>query len=240
MYDITYTKTFSVNEEDCDMFGRLRPASMLKLMQVAGREHLDSWETLSSRIRDTGSLWVITRTVAEIDRLPEAREPITMVTWPGKNRHAFLPRSFELRDEKEETVVRAKSIYILMDGESRHAVTPRSLGIEFPQRPEGEELPDLSSRIPFPAELPGTLLRAPRYSELDVNGHLNNTHYLSWGEDLLSADYHRHHVLRALRVEYRREVRAEDEIEMRYALCDDTLYVQGENYFSMKLDYFIP
>ena len=237
MYDITYTKILSVNEEDCDMFGRLRPASMLKLMQEAGREHLDSWETLNSRIRDMGLLWVISRTVAEIGRLPGSRERMTLVTCPGKNRHAFLPRSFELRDENGETVVRAKSIYILMDGESRHAVTPKSLGIEFPQRLDGDELPDLPPRIPFPAELPGTLLRAPHYSELDVNGHLNNTHYLSWGEDLLSADYHRHHALRALRVEYRREVRPEDEIELRYALCDDTLFVQGGEYFSMKLDY---
>lgn len=237
MYDITYTKALSVNEEDCDMFGRLRPASMLKLMQEAGREHLDSWETLNSRIRDRGLLWVISRTTAEISRLPVSREQLTLVTWPGKNRHAFLPRSFELRDDKGRVAVRAKSVYILMDKESRHAVTPKSMGIDFPQRLDGEELPDLAPRIPFPAELPGTLLRAPRYSELDVNGHLNNTHYLSWGEDLLGVDYHRHHALRTLRVEYRREVRPEDAIEMRYALEDDVLYVKGGEYFAIKMEY---
>lgn len=237
MYEMTYMKSFAVNAADCDMFGRLRPASMLKLMQGAGWEQLDSWGLGNGLIWDKGLLWIIGRTVVEIDRLPGSDESVKMLTWPGKIRRVFLPRSFELRDERDEVLIRAKSIYLLMDKDTRHTVTPESVGFELPQCFDADELPDPASRVPFPAELPGAKCRSAQYSELDLNGHLNNTHYLSWGEDLLSVDYHRDHALRSLWVEYRKEVRPEDEIEMRYVLEDDVLYVKGGESFAMKMGY---
>ncbi len=240
MEENLYRKNFSVNAADCDMFGRLRPASMLKLMQGVGWEQLDSWGLGNNIVWDQGLLWIIGRTVVEINRLPASDESVEMRTWPGKIRRVFLPRSFELRDAAGSVLIRAKSIYLLMDKESRHAVTPQSAGLELPQSFEPGELPDPPSRVLFPAELPGACSRSARYSELDLNGHLNNTHYLSWGEDLLSVDYHRSHALRSLWVEYRKEVRPEDEVELRYTLADDTLYVKGGDYFAMTLGYGEP
>ena len=237
MNELTYRNTFSVNAADCDMFGRLRPASMLKLMQGAGWEQLDAWGMGNGLIWDKGLLWIIGRTVVEVKRLPGSDETVEMLTWPGKIRRVFLPRSFELRDTAGHVLIRAKSIYLLMDKESRHTVTPESAGLVLPQCFDKDELSDPAARVPFPEELPGVRVRSAQYSELDLNGHLNNTHYLSWGEDLLSVDYHRHHALRSLWVEYRKEVRPEDEIEMRYAMVGDTLFVKGGEYFAMKLEY---
>ena len=237
MNELIYRKTFSVNGTEQDMFGRLRPASMLRLMQGAGWEQLDQWELGNGIINDNGLLWIIARTAVEIRRLPGSDETVEMLTWPGKIRRVFLPRSFELRDTAGHVLIRAKSIYLLMDAKSRHTVTPESVGLALPQCLDMDELSDPPARVPFPKELPETLLRSPRYSELDSNRHLNNTHYLSWGEDLLRVDYHRHHALRSLWVEYRKEVRPENTVEMRYALENDVLYVKGGEYFAMKLEY---
>lgn len=237
MNELIYKNSFSVNAADCDMFDRLYPAAMLKLMQGAGWEQLDDWGMGVGNIMEKGLLWVIGRTVVEVRRLPHSNEPVEMVTWPGKIRRVILPRSFELRDAAGEVLLRAKSYYLLIDKDSRHTVTPESAGLDLPQCFDMDELSDPPSRILFPEELPGTRVRSAQYSELDLNGHLNNTHYLSWAEDLLSVDYHRDHALRSFWVEYRKEVRPEDEVEMRYTLENDVLYVKGGNYFSMKLEY---
>ncbi len=232
-----YTTNFRLNAADCDMFGRLRPASMLKLMQGVGWEHADALHLGNDVVWARGLLWVIGRTVAEISRLPDSDEPLELLTWPGKQRKIFLPRSFELRDAAGKTLIRAKSIYLLVNKESRHAVTPESAGLAAPPPFPMEELKDPPSRVPFPAVLPQTCLRAAHYSELDLNGHLNNTHYLSWGEDLLDVDYHRDHALSSLWVEYSKEVGPREELRMDYALEEDVLYVKGGDSFAMRMGY---
>ncbi|MCQ2438930.1 MAG: thioesterase [Oscillospiraceae bacterium] len=237
MNDLLYKNTFAVDAADCDMFGRLRPSIMLRLMQGAGWAHADALGLGNDAVWSRGLLWVIGRTVAEIDRLPRADEQITLCTWPGQQRKVFLPRSFEIADAEGRSLIRAKSIYLMMDRESRHTVTPQSVGLDVPGACERAELPDPASRVPFPGSLDGSESRRATYSELDINGHLNNTHYLSWGEDLLSVDYHRAHALRSLWVEYRREVRPENEVGMSWTLQDDTLYVKGGEFFNMKLGY---
>lgn len=237
MDNLLWKSTFSINAADCDMFGRLRPSAMLKLMQGVGWQHADALGLGNELIWSKGLLWVIGRTVVEISRLPRSDEEITLLTWPGQQRRIFLPRSFALLSKQGESLIQAKSIYLLLSKEKRKAVSPESVDLAMPKAYAHSELSDPPARITFPPSLSGLSQRSAQYSELDLNGHLNNTHYLDWGEDLLDVDFHRQNALRSLWVEYRKEVRPENLVSMEYALQDNILYVKGGEYFSMKMGY---
>lgn len=237
MRENLYIKPLTITAADCDMFGRLRPATMLRLIQGAGFEQAELFGLGNDRIWGQGLLWVIGRTVAEIRRLPGSDEQLELLTWPGKSRKIFLPRSYELRTPDGETLVQTKSIFLLLNAADRHTVTPASIGLEIPECHGMNELEDPAPRIHFPNALDGQRKRSPQYSELDLNGHLNNTHYLSWCEDLLSVDYHRDHYPRSFWIEYRKEVRPENEVQMNYTLQDNTLFVDGGGFFTLKMEY---
>ena len=72
--------------------------------------------------------------------------------------------------------------------------------------------------------LPLTLIRREitnrtvRYTELDVNGHMNNARYLDWLDDLLTADFHQNHTPREFTVCYLSEAREGETIELNWEL----------------------
>ncbi|MFR8333300.1 MAG: hypothetical protein ACLU9S_13830 [Oscillospiraceae bacterium] len=70
-------------------------------------------------------------------------------------------------------------------------------------------------------------LRRVRYSELDCNGHLSNTKYLNWMEDLLPTQWHRDHVLSKVHICYLNEARADQEIALSWVLEDGAMALEG-------------
>lgn len=66
-----------------------------------------------------------------------------------------------------------------------------------------------------------------RYSELDCNGHLSNTKYLNWMEDLLPTQWHRDHALSKVHICYLNEARADQEIALSWVLEDEALALEG-------------
>jgi len=58
------------------------------------------------------------------------------------------------------------------------------------------------------------------YSLLDRNGHMNNTRYMDWVDDLLGSDFHRDHPVQEFTVCYLNEAREGDAITLSYELTD--------------------
>ncbi|MFR8874512.1 MAG: hypothetical protein ACLVHV_14335 [Oscillospiraceae bacterium] len=65
------------------------------------------------------------------------------------------------------------------------------------------------------------------YSELDCNGHLSNTKYLNWMEDLLPAQWHRNHMLSQVHVCYINEATDNQEITLNWTLEDGAMALEG-------------
>ena len=59
------------------------------------------------------------------------------------------------------------------------------------------------------------------YSLLDINGHMNNTRYLDWVNDLLPSAYHRGHETCEFTVCYLSEAREGERLDLRYGLSED-------------------
>jgi acyl-ACP thioesterase len=62
--------------------------------------------------------------------------------------------------------------------------------------------------------------RTVGYTELDLNGHMNNTRYLDWVDDLLPSAFHKAHPVREFTVCYLAEALEGQEISLDYQLLD--------------------
>lgn len=79
-----------------------------------------------------------------------------------------------------------------------------------------------------------------RYSELDCNGHLSNTKYLNWMEDLLPTQWHRDHALSKVHICYLNEARADQEIALSWVLEDEALALEGRGTLGKPQTGFLP
>ena len=65
-----------------------------------------------------------------------------------------------------------------------------------------------------------TLFQTVGYTLLDRNGHMNNTRYMDWVDDLLPSGFHETHPVQEFTVCYLNEAREGDCIQIGYELSD--------------------
>lgn len=239
--DLFYSKKHCFTISEVDTARRARPSAMLCLTQDIAGEHFESFGAGPATSRDRSLMWIITRLQMEVERMPQYMETVTLETWTGKMSHGMFRRHFRFADGEGNTLVRASSVWALMRAADRGLVTdPAQYGVDVPAYPgEGELAMPGKPRLPELTESTG---RFARYSELDMNGHLNNTRYLDWTDDLLSREFHESHELEHFSIHYRSEIRGGVEAELRWALTGEGLlacrgFVDGAEAFTVTQRY---
>ncbi len=211
-----YHKQFTLYGNDCDCFCRVKPSTILSMMQEAAGEQCAAWHMSWEEMAEKDLFWAITRQTVEITRLPRAYETITIETWPMPATRVAYPRATVAYDAEGKELFRAIALWVLMDLKERSMVLPGKSGIDFPGCTVGGELPSPKSLTP--KNLPLATERRVRFGQLDRNGHMNNTKYLEWAMDLLPGSFHRDHPLKSFAVCYLNEAKEGDRVKLCHGL----------------------
>ena len=239
-----YQQEFHITDNCVDCYGRLKPSTLLYYVQdVAGR-HFDRISMDYDSLAEKGMIWAIIRQKVQISRVPQRGETIRVETWPMPTTRVAYPRSVVAYDESGNEVFRSISIWVLMDINSRSMILPGKSGISVAGTLRGNELA-------APNALPAKNLlnhrsRTVSFTDLDRNGHMNNTRYLDWIDDLIPSAFHRDHDLKELTVCYLSEAREGQDLSMQWGFLEDgSLQVDAhrmtgekdERIFSAKLTF---
>ena len=222
-----FRQSFTLTDLHVDRYRRLKPSVLLYFTQEVSGYHAAllgaDWETLAEK----KLFWAIIRHRVEITRLPEAGETITLETWPMPTTRVAYPRATVAYDEKGDVLFKSVAIWVLMDTESRAMVLPAKSGVGVPGIVRGIE-----GAMPASVSVKDANRRASRtvgYSELDRNGHMNNTYYLNWVQDLLPSEFHAQHRLRAFHICYLAEGREGQQMDLLWTLSPEAvLSVEGK------------
>ena len=213
-----YRKKYEIEAIHLDCFGRVKPSVLLYFAQEAAGMHClelgTDWDTLSKK----HLFWAVIRHRVQITRLPVAGETITVETWPMPTTRVAYPRSTVAYDEAGNEVFRSIALWVLMDAQSRGMILPGKSGIEVLGTLRGNELSIPGSILPKTLE--NSVLRTVNFSELDRNGHMNNTRYLDWICDLLPSHFHSAHPVREFTVCYLSEAREGQSLALNWQLTD--------------------
>ena len=242
-----FRQTFTLSDIHLDPFGRVKPSVLLYFAQEVAGQHCQllqlDWDTLSHQ----NLFWAVTRHRVQITRLPVRGETITVETWPMPTTKVAYPRSVIAYDQQGQEVFRAISLWVLMDTQSRALVLPGKSGILVDGTLRGTEL--TVPRSLLPTQKHNSQVRTVRYSQLDRNGHMNNTRYMDWVDDLLPSAYHQAHPIREFTICYHTEAREGQAVTLDWELSEGpVLLVDGhrektdvpgtqERVFSVKVEF---
>lgn len=214
-----YRQTFTLNNTDVDCFGNLKLSALLYYAQEVSGRHSGllgaDYDTLISR----HLFWAVTRHRVQITRLPSRGETITVETWPMPTTRVAYPRSIVAFDAQGRELFRAISLWVLMDSETRGMVLPGKSGVLVEGTLTGTELAPPHSLLP--KDMSNCTPRTVTYSCLDRNGHMNNTRYLDWVDDLLPARFHQSHSPREFIICYHSEAREGQAVSLNWMLSED-------------------
>ena len=204
----TYTREFQMDGESL--------SSLLHMVQEVAGDHSALLGTDRQALGEKGLFWAVIRNKLQITRQPRIGETITVETWPMPTTRSAFPRSTVAYDEKGNEVFRSISLWVLMGTNTRAMVLPGKSGIDLAGTLRGNELTAPGSLQPLNTE--NSVTRKVCFTDLDKNGHMNNTRYMDWIDDLLPAAFHSGHAPRELTLCYLSEALEGDETVIRWSL----------------------
>lgn len=238
-----YVRNFTVEDDYVDRYGRMKPSQILYLAQDMGGRHSSlmslDYDTLAGR----NLFWAVTRHRVQISRMPMRGENLRVETWPLPTTRVAFPRSVVAYDAQGNEVFRCITLWVLMDRNTRKMILPGKSGIIVAGTLRGNELPAPAGLIPKP--LGTQVTRTVAFTDLDRNGHMNNTRCLDWIADLLPSRFHQHHTVTDFTVCYLAEAKEQQKLGLNWEMSDGcTLQVdavdtgeEAHRIFSAKL-YF--
>ncbi|KAK1420998.1 hypothetical protein QVD17_23021 [Tagetes erecta] len=175
-------------------------------------------------------IWVVTKMRVIVDRYPTWGDVVQVSTWMAHNGKNSNRRDWVVRDSKTSQILaRASSSWSMINKETRRLS-------KFPDEVRGEIGPyfvdappvvdDDYIKLPKLDETTADYVLSgltPRWSDLDVNQHVNNVKYIGWILESIPQVVEKYE-LASITLEYRRECRKDSVLKSlttRLDGCDD-------------------
>ena len=225
MYD--YEESREIRTTDCDFMGRWRFSAMMEEMQEAAGIHSARLSCGRAELLKKNIAWVLVRSEIRVERYPTVGERVTVRTFHGKTRHAFYPRYYVVTDADGKEIAVSSSLWVLMDLKTRETVSGEKIGIQLPDNT------DAKPPMPFPASIrpiEGETRESEylaRYTDLDVNEHVNNTRYADWMCNELGTETLRKAEISRMIIDYNEEVRPGQPVAFRMVRAENQAWLTG-------------
>ena len=156
--------------------------------------------------------WVLARLLVQIDQYPSWGQLAQLTTWPRGVSGVLALRDFELCDTSGRRLAAGSSSWLVLDAKSHRAQRLDQLARQIPSEITRQALGRDPAKILPTGRGTAQLSTAVRYSDIDVNHHVNSARYVGWCLDTYSAEFHHQHSLRSLEVNYVGETKWEDHV----------------------------
>ncbi len=221
-----YKQTIKILSSECDRFQHLRLSSLFSILQEISIFDVERVGVTRDRTLDRGLLWVISRMRIELERPICYDETITFSTIAGEQAHTMFPRYYEARDESGRLILRGSAIWLLIRAEDRLPVSPEEEKIEIPGVPE-DGMPQLPMGLrSIESDIPA-IIRKVMYSDIDLNGHMNNTRYLDWIDDMYDMHFHEVTRMRVIQLNYLKELSCGEQVTLFYEYGEGKYRIDG-------------
>ncbi len=211
-----WSKQYEVDTLFLNPHQRLGLVGLLNLMQDTAWGHVTHFGHGFQETLDKGLIWALVRLELHMKRWPEWGEQVRVSTWVRPIDNLFAKRDFEIHIE-DERIGECASSWLTMDMTTRKPKKVNQDDYEMPFRGEGA-LSYEAKKIDYNRDQ----AIAPRFqsgfkvrnSDLDLNGHVNNTKYAEWVLDAIPFELHKDHLIESYEVNFIAETHAGDEIDV--------------------------
>lgn len=194
-----YQLKSKVRYSEADRNNTLSYHALLNYLQDASTLHSEELGESGTELLKKNMAWVLSFWQICIEDMPKLSQDIVVSTWPYSTKGLFGLRNFCVDNEKGEQIVKANSIWVLIDPRNGRPIRiTDEVSSHYPDEPK-LEMDYCDRKIPVPAEYTEMEpIKVPKYF-IDTNNHVNNAKYVMVAEEYLPADFY----VKEIRVEYK-------------------------------------
>jgi medium-chain acyl-[acyl-carrier-protein] hydrolase len=185
--DLIHRETFRVQALDADAGNHLSPGALARFLQEIAAASADRLGFGYEALRARNHAWVLHGLRIQIAQRPGYHQLVHVATWPRELVRLLAFREFLVTDDDGRPVAAASSAWVVMDATTRRLVRPDPY-LDRPWRPD--RVLDRDPAPPPALTDPDAELKVRvRWTDLDLNGHLNNTRFLDLALETFADDW---------------------------------------------------
>lgn len=215
MDDLTLSHTITSYECGADLL--LKPECMLLFAQEMAESHASLNNLGYDWVFAHNMIWVEVQGEFEFLRRPRWKEQVTLRTNTGKASPLQARRFVEMRDAEGQVIARADLMWVLIDINTRRPMPLKRAEIDMPVECPPTIAEPLSAFPAEEAESVATAYMLASRRDVDFNGHINNSAYLTWALDSLPSPPGA--APRRLRIQYKHESLAGDALSIEHQVA---------------------
>ncbi|WP_096818457.1 acyl-ACP thioesterase domain-containing protein [Lactococcus fujiensis] len=205
---ILYQQNYRVPFYESDTFKQMKISSLLAVaLQISGEQsealgRSDVWVA-----ENYNNFWAVIEYELNIQRLPRFDEAIIIETEAISYNKFFCYRNFWFKNQEGKTLVKITSTWVLMNRENRKI---ERVADEIVAPYESEKISKIIRPHKFKKaasfEEAEAVVYPVRFSDLDMNGHVNNAKYYDWASDMVDFDFRKTHQPKQIFIKYNHEI----------------------------------
>lgn len=196
-------ETYDVRTYEVNPNGRTSIQTIGNYLQDIAGKHATALGV--SNLDNPELAWVLSYICIQMERYPRLGETVHLETWPSGIASVYAIRDFRLTNQAGEHLGAATSTWIVLDLNRRRPVRmPAAVTrIPLPDRPAAVE--QAARKLQAPTDIAFSSSFAVRYSDLDLNGHVNNVRYMEWAVESVPRSATEGHLLHQLELQFKAE-----------------------------------
>ena len=228
MEQFFYTETMTVMNADADFRSLLKPSALLRYVEQVSADHARTFGMTDQFFKDHGVAFLVGKQALKFDRVPQRAEKLTLLTRVEASRRGSVKRITTVTDAEGKQVAMVDCRWIVVSlAENRILREPGWTVDGFWNETVEGELPLQLHKCREGLTSAGEW--TARYSQCDLNGHLNNAFYLDLVCDALPLDVVRKGPVTFASINYHREVPMGETVEVFYAPSAEGWYIIGKH-----------
>lgn len=227
---------------DVDIKGDWMPSAILVRMQEIAEDNATAVGFGRAQLVESrGLAWILTRLHVQMDRYPKIAQTIRVSTWPTPPTKLTFLRQFAFHDMDGNCLGRASSQWVLFDIKERVMRRTKEIGENYPVDPTLEIVLEDPKKIYMPDDMAEAQTRMVRYSDVDMNKHMNNVKYADWICELFDTETLKTRSIKNLKINFVAEAFLDQDVKLYMGTKTDDAghYICGETEGKKVFDGYI-
>lgn len=220
-----FKRAYVVETYNTSYFQTIKVSDLFKYLQEVASKHSEIMKIGFDDLKSSKGAWVLTKELLEVRRLPDALEEFTIHSWSRELNKIVANRNFIVMDKNNNIIIKATSDWVVINLEKRRIIPLNKLNMDYTQNYDHDLFSEPLSKINIiPENLVNEFTKKVRFSDIDINGHMNNTCYVDMVLDSMAEYFTERHTLKLINTNFLQEVKFLDEITIKTYQVESTTF----------------
>ena len=203
---------YEVKVYESDNLERGGVITLFNYFQNSAWNHYNRVDRVRGPFLSKSQIWAMTRAEVHLERPARWQEIVEVETWSRGMDKLMAFRDFVIRDAGGKAIAAGTATWVVLDLENKRMQRLSEIAERWPAKPDVFSIHKNADKVDSPASPEYCEAFMVKYSDIDLNHHVNSSRYLQWMLDSFGRDFLERYETSKFEINYLDEAMPGDEV----------------------------